>query len=110
MEWCGGAARAADQRPRQPRTALAPGTEFRSGVGGHPNPALGTIALSLSPGGLPSLHRRSALTNPRPQNLGFFLPAAATIDELSRACDNPRPPAWVGGCTGTRRIRCVRGL
>src|ERR1700745_4336211 len=34
---------------------------------------IGPDCTEESPGGLPSLHRRSALTNPRPQNLGFFL-------------------------------------
>src|SRR5215472_6326860 len=34
---------------------------------------IGPDCTEVSPGGLPSLHRRSALTNPRPQNLGFFL-------------------------------------
>src|ERR1700747_2350716 len=34
----------------------------------------GLDCTEVSPGGLPSLHRRSALTNPRPKNLGFFLP------------------------------------
>src|SRR2546429_9292177 len=52
---------------------------------------------------LPSLHRRSALINPGPQTLGFFLApalapaaparAAGAIDAPLRACDNPRPPA-----------------
>src|SRR5215470_8693215 len=47
MEWRGGAAAAAHPGPRQPRTAGASGTELRPGLGRHPYPALGPIALSI---------------------------------------------------------------
>src|SRR5215472_4950772 len=41
---------------------------------------IGPDCTEVSPGGLPSLHRRSALTNPRPQNLGFFFDLPTSRD------------------------------
>src|ERR1700757_275331 len=46
-----------------------------------------------SPGGLPSLHRRSALTNPRPQNLGFFLRHRRRFRGHVTIITSPRSPA-----------------
>src|SRR5215472_3156545 len=64
---------------------------------------IGPDCTEVSPGGLPSLHRRSALINPRPQNLGFFLAWPPRSTPLSPPCyNNPRPPES-GPAPKTRR-------
>ena len=78
VEWSGRAAAPAGAHRRDAGAALAVGTKFRSGFGGHQDPALGQTAL-ISPSGLPSLHRKSAFQTPGVKPSGFFF-----VSDLAR--------------------------
>src|SRR6478752_6607966 len=72
MERGGGAARAADADAGQPRTARAPGTEFRSGFGRHSYPSLGPIALTYPLADFLPFIEGPPLPTPGLKTWGFF--------------------------------------
>src|SRR5262249_28401102 len=91
VEWCSGAAAAAQPGPRQPRAAGASGTEFRPGYGRHPHPALGPIALSIPwRTSFPSSKVRPY--QPQASKPGvFFASQPPGFATPYAACDNNRP-------------------
>src|SRR2546430_2873410 len=118
MERRSRAARAAQQHARQPWAARSAGTELRPGLRGHPDPALGAIALRNPLADFLPFIEGPPLSTPGPKTWGFFwrrhpppppARAAGAIDAPLLPCDNPRPPAQGTGSL-PRRIQCARGL
>src|SRR5437762_3175917 len=102
MERRSRASSAPQQHARQPRAARAAGTEFRSGLGRHSDPALGTIALIPWRTSFPSSKVR--LYKPQASKPGVFFGS----DALNRRAFPRRvtipPPAQV------RRAVCIRRI
>src|SRR5213079_1452878 len=102
MERRSRASSAPQQHARQPRAARAAGTEFRSGLGRHSDPALGTIALIPWRTSFPSSKVR--LYKPQASKPGvFFGSNALNRRAFPRRVTIP-PPAQV------RRAVCIRRI
>src|SRR6478736_3213936 len=85
MERGGGAARAADADAGQPRTARAPGTEFRSGFGRHSYPSLGPIALTYPLADFLPFIEGPPLPTPGLKTWGFFWHVLRQVAPMARA-------------------------
>ena len=107
MERGGGAARAADADAGQPRTARAPGTEFRSGFGRHSYPSLGPIALTYPLADFLPFIEGPPLPTPGLKTWGFFWPRCARLRRWTRrpAARQPPTPHVVASCVLSRASR-----
>src|SRR6185369_4437320 len=106
MERGGGAARAADADTGQPRTARAPGTEFRSGFGRHSYPSLGPIALTYPLADFLPFIEGPPLPTPGLKTWGFFWHVLRQVAPMARARGTTatNPPHVVASCVLSRRL------